>query len=324
MPSPERTGRTPRILVVANPVAGRRDFDESLGTITDYLEELGADYEIRRTKGDGDALEWVRTARGFDLVAAAGGDGTVMEALSGMIKNTEPVPLAQLPLGTANLLSRALGISSNLKKALETAFESGVVATMDVGYLPGHDRYFAIVAGSGWDAELIEDADRKMKNRLGFFAYVISGFRHLFDQTPSRVTIAIDGETRRFRAYEVMVINIGEIYGTGFALGKDLSPHDGKLDLAIASSRTVYGTVKLLSRILLRRFDGSSDLRYFSASHLKIEAEPPLKVEIDGEPVGETPFEVEVVPAGARMVVPRAYVEAKKLEFEELPGRVTL
>lgn len=310
------TSASPRVLVIVNPVSGQADFDESMSKIRTYLDESGADYEIRETQGEGDALNWAKEAREFDLIAVGGGDGTVMEAMSGMVKNPEPVPLAQLPMGTANLLARALAIPANLEKAFEVAFEKGVIAPLDVGYLTTHDRYFAIVAGSGWDAELIEDADREMKNKLGFFAYVFAGVKHLFDDKVSRVRIEIDGKRKRFRAHQVMVINIGEIYGSGFAFGKDLSPHDGKLDLAIASTSSVWGLIKLLTRIVFRKFDGSSDLRYFSASHLKIEANPPLKLEIDGEAIGETPFEVEVVPAGARLIVSPDYIEAKGIETE--------
>lgn len=305
-----------RILLIVNPVSGQADFDESMSTIREYLDEAGVDYEVRETQGEEDALNWAKEARGYDLVAVGGGDGTVMEAMSGMVKNPEPVPLAQLPLGTANLLARALAIPHNLKRALKIAFESGMVAPLDVGYLPTHDRYFAIVAGSGWDAELIDEADREMKDKLGFFAYVFAGVKHLFDGNISRVRIEIDGKVRRFRANEVMVINIGEIYKSGLALGKGLSPHDGKLDLAIASTSSIWGSIKLLIRILFRKFDDSDDLRYFSASRLKVEAMPPLKLEIDGEPIGETPFEVEVVPAGARLVVAPDYIEAKGIESE--------
>ncbi len=287
-----------------------------MSTIREYLDETGVEYEVRETQGEGDALNWARDAREFDLIAVGGGDGTVMEAMSGMVKNPEPVPLAQLPLGTANLLARALAIPHNLKRALKVAFETGVIAPLDVGYLPGHDRYFAIVAGSGWDAELIEDADREMKNKLGFFAYIVAGVKHLFDDKISRVRIEVDGKVKRFRAHEVMVINIGEIYRSGLALGKGLSPHDGKLDLAIASTSSVWGLIRLLTRILFRKFDGSDDLRYFSAAHLKVEAHPPLKLEIDGEAIGETPFEVEVVPAGAHLVVSPEYVEAKGIGTE--------
>lgn len=301
------------ILLILNPVSGQLDYEKSKEKIVAYLDQIGRTYEIRETQGEGDAFRWTKEAVGFDLVIVGGGDGTIMEGLSGMIKNRKPIPLAQLPMGTANLLARSLAIPTKLENALDLALEQGLVAKLDVGYLPEYDRYFAIVAGSGWDANMIQDADREMKNKLGFFAYIVSGFRHLFDLRRSRVRIKADEKEYLFLAHTVMVINIGEIYGTGLAIGKSVSPHDGKLDLAVAMSHTAWGFIKLLFRILFGRFTGSPDLKYLSASHLKVEAHPPLKLEIDGEPIGETPFEVEVVPNGAHLVVSRDYIEAKEL-----------
>ena len=309
---------TTSILVILNPVSGQLDFEDTLSIVTERLQGSGLEYEIRQTQRGGDALRWAKEASDYGLVIVGGGDGTIMEAMSGMIENPAPIPLAQLPMGTANLLARSLAIPVEIEDALDLALADGFVAALDVGYLPRHERYFALVAGSGWDALMIEDADRELKNKLGFFAYVVSGFRQLFNLQRSRVRVEIDGVPRLYMAHTVMVINVGEIYGSKVALGEAVSPHDGKLDLAIASSHSVWGFIRLLFRILLGRFTGDPELKYFSATRLAIEAHPPLKLEIDGEPIGETPFEVEVVPGGAHLVVPEKYVSAKGLPAEKL------
>lgn len=313
---PEAANRS-KLLVILNPVAGQKDSSKTRSTITKFLDSRDVDYELRETGGDGDALKWAKEAAGVDLVVVAGGDGTVMEAMSGMIENPRPVALAQLPLGTANLLSRALSIPTKLEDALELAIGTGVAVSMDIGFLVSHDRYFAIIAGAGWDAKLIADATREMKDKLGFFAYVISGIKNLFTLRSSRIQIEIDDKVENFRADSVAVINVGEIHGSGIAIGEKVSPHDGHLDLAIASTRGSLGIFRLLWRILTKSFDNSDELKYFTASHLKVSAIPPLKLEIDGEVVGETPFEVKVVPDGARLIVPRDYAQDKKLDFTE-------
>lgn len=306
------------VLVILNPVSGHHDYKQSKRTILDYLDDAGRTYELRETRGDGDALRWAREASGYDLVLVGGGDGTIVEAMSGMIKNPHPIPLAQLPMGTANLLARSMAVPIRLREALDLVFRDGVVASLDVGYLPEYDRYFAIVAGSGWDARMIEDADREMKNKLGFFAYVVSGLRHLFDLRRSRVTIEVDGKKYLFLAHTVMVINIGKIHGSGFSIGKAVSPHDGKLNLAVAMSHTFWGFVRMLIQILFGKFKKSRELKYFCAANIKVEASPPLKLEADGEPIGETPFEVKVVPGGSQLVVSPDYVEARGIESEPL------
>lgn len=83
-----------------------------------------------------------------------------------------------------------------------------------------------------------------------------------------------------------MVINIGEIMGTGLKIGQDISPHDGKLDLAIASPQTVGGILRLVYRLLTRRLDSYGDLKYFLASRIRITATPPLEVQVAGRPLG--------------------------------------
>lgn len=308
----------PRVLVIINPAAGQTDAAEILETTESALTAAGADFKIEQTRGEGDALEWAKSATGYDRVLVAGGDGTVMEVLSGMIKNPQPLPVGILPQGTANLLCRALAIPLNLTDALELALGDGVIVEVDLGYLPDHDRFFAIVAGSGWDAQLIGEATREMKNKLGFFAYVVTGVKSLFSLKSSRVTATIDGAPHFFRAHTLMVLNVGEIHGTPVAIGENVSPHDGHLDLLVASNSSLWGVVKVVFRLLTKRFHGGSELRYFKAKTLHLSAIPPLKLEIDGECIGEMPFSVEVVPAGARLIVPRDYAEAKSLKIGEL------
>lgn len=309
---------TKKLLVILNPVSGQGNYDEIKSEVEAALAKADVSFELRETQGEGDAFRWAAEAADFDLIIVGGGDGTVMEAMSGCIENEHNVPLAQLPMGTANLLARALAIPIKIKKALKLALEDGVSTQMDVGYLPEMERYFAIVAGSGWDAQLIADADRDLKNRLGFFAYVIAGVKNLFRLQNSRISLKLDGQEIRTKAHTVEVINVGEIYGTGIAIGENLSPHDGKLDLAVVTSNRLRGIFKLVWRLVTKRFGDDSSLRYFSASKIEVEADPPLKLQIDGEAIGETPYQVIVIPNGANLVVPRDYVEAKKLDFGEL------
>ena len=309
---------TLRVLVIINPIAGNTDAGKIIESLKATLTAAAIDFTSVETRGAGDALEWAKSATGFDRVLVAGGDGTVMEALSGMIRNSEPVPVGILPQGTANLLCRSLAIPIDFESALALALSDGVVTAIDLGYLPEHDRYFAIVAGSGWDAQLIEKASREMKDKLGFFAYVVTGIKSLFSLKSSNVSAIIDGKSYRFRAHTLMILNVGGIHGTPLAIGENVSPHDGALDLLVASNSSLWGVAKLVLRVLTKHFQGGSELLYFKASQFQLSATPPLKLEIDGECIGETPFSVEVVPSGIRLIVPREYAKAKSLHYEEL------
>lgn len=300
-----------RALVIMNPVAGQHDPGETRALVEQRLIRAQIGYEIRETQEAGDALRWAQQAAGdgFDLVVVSGGDGTIMEAMSGLIKGGSSVPLAQLPAGTANLLARALGLPTDHAEALEIVF-SGKPVRLDVGYLPREDRYFALVAGAGYDARLIGDASRELKNALGFGAYVVTGIKNLFTLRPARIELEVDGKRLRLRAHTVLIINVGEIDAANVALGPDIHPHDGKLDLMIMSSASLLGALRLALRILTRRFADTKGLRYMRAARIRMSARPPLPTQLDGEPLGTTPLEVEAVPGAALLIVPQSYSAA--------------
>ena len=300
-------------LVILNPVAGQHDPDKTRMLIEQRFLQEQLRYEIRETKEAGDALRWAEhaAAEGFDLVIVSGGDGTVMEAMSGLIKSGSTIPLAQLPAGTANLLARALSIPTEQVEALDTIF-IGASIRLDVGYLPREDRYFALVVGAGYDARMIADASRELKNILGFAAYIVTGIKNLFTLRSSRIELELDGQRLRFRAHTLLIINVGAIQDANVALGPNIQPDDGKLDLMIVSSASLLGALNILFRVLTKRFDGTSGLRYMSASRIRITARPALPTQIDGEALGATPLEVEVIPEGALLIVPQTYKDAQE------------
>ena len=302
-----------RILVISNPASGRHDPTQTRQVIEERCQQEQMAYEFRETQQAGDALKWAQAAQAenFDLVLVSGGDGTIMEAMSGLIKGGSQIPLAQIPVGTANLLARAIAIPTDQAEALDVAF-GGKAERFDVGYLPKEDRYFALVAGAGYDARLIADASRELKNALGFAAYIVTGIKNLFTLRPARIELEIDGQRRRIRAHTIMVVNVGQIESVGISLGPNIQPHDGKLDLLVVSSATIWGGLQILFRILTRRFSGHNDLTYYSASRVRITARPPLPTQIDGEELGTTPLYAEAVPQGALLVVPQEYQPVKE------------
>jgi diacylglycerol kinase (ATP) len=300
-----------RALVIMNPSSGQHEAEDTSALIEARLREGGLEYEVRTTGGAGDALTWAEAAagEGFDLVVAAGGDGTIMEAMSGLIRSKSDVPLAQIPAGTANLLARALTIPADIAESLDVIF-SGRVERLDVGYLPEHERYFALVAGCGYDARMMADATRDLKNVLGFAAYVVSGVKNLFTLRRAHIDLEVDGRRHVFRANTVMIVNVGQIGDAGPKLGENIHPHDGKLDVIIATSATVFGALRILFRILTGRFEGHSDLHYLSVEQVTITAKPALPTQIDGEAFGTTPLHAHAVPGGAVLLVPQSYQPA--------------
>lgn len=310
-PSVKGGAKYRRILVIMNPVSGQQDPDETTRLIEARAERAGVEVEIRRTEGEGDAEGWARGAadEGFDVVLTSGGDGTVVEAMTGLIRSGNKIPLAQLPSGTASQIALALSISRDLEEALELLFEApSKVVELDVGYLPQHDRYFALITGAGFDARVIEESPRELKRRFGFLAYVMVGVKELFRLKRRSITLELDGKTRRVRGHTAMVVNIGRIDNANISIGPDIWHHDGVLDIMVLGAEGLRENLALAWRLLRRNYKGSRDLRYYQAKkRVRITARPPLPTQIDGDVLGETPLEVEIVPDGVRVLVPEEY-----------------
>ncbi len=303
-----------RILAIINPVSGLQDPDDTEAMLRERAQKAGVELETRRTQGDGDALRWAEEAerQGFDLVFVSGGDGTVVEAITGLIHSDSSIPLAQLPSGTASLIALALGISRNHKKALDVVFgRQSKTVHLDVGYLPKEDRYFALIIGAGYDAHIMEDSPRSLKRRLGFIAYVLVGIKELFGLRRTNITLELDGEVKKVQAHTAMVVNIGRIDSANITLGPNIWHHDGTLDVMVVASVGLRDILRLTWRVLRRDFSNYRDLRFYKAKKVRISAETPLPTQIDGDPLGQTPLEVEVVPNGVLVLVPESYEPRK-------------
>jgi YegS/Rv2252/BmrU family lipid kinase len=264
--------------------------------------------ELRLTTGPGDATGWARDAgdEGFDLIVAMGGDGTLQEVVAGQARAEAKVPVSLIPTGTANVVAIALSLPWLPGPAVETIV-AGRVRRFDVGYLPRHDRHFILMAAVGYPARIIEDSSRKLKSVLGAFAYIWAGMRNLFRPGHARITIVADGKPHSFVAHTVLVTNIGSIGDINLRVSPDTSPHDGVFDLTIISSRTIWDLFLIVARMLSWRRPVPRRLRYVRSRELRIETVPPLPVQIDGESLGETPLEAEVLPEAVQLVVGARY-----------------
>lgn len=294
------------VLCIVNPVSGQHDATQTRQLLDTYLAETGIRYEVREAARVGDIEQWSRAAQGngFDTVLVCGGDGTVTEALTGLLKASVILPLAQLPVGTANFMAKALGIPAEPAAALKL-LSCGKVVPFDVAYLPEHQRYFVLIAGAGWGARLIEDAPHTLKRRFGLAAYLVAGSKNLFSLRRTKVTLTLDGVPRQIVAHTVLLANVGKL--RGFALGPGISPHDGKLDVIAISSSSPGDILKLVWRFFTRRLESHDGLSYYQAAIVRITAESALPVQLDGEPMGETPLCAEILPGRARMLVPTSY-----------------
>ena len=305
-----------RVLVVLNPSSGRGRADEAEGTIRTALEETGAVFEIRRTGGVDDAHDWAAAAadEGFDVVLAAGGDGTVTAVAHGLLESDSPLPLGVVPMGTGNGLARVLLLPMDPASAI-AALALGTVSAIDVVEVVEPVRATALLfLGAGLDADINRDADARAKARFGFLAYVGATARNLVRLRPHRVKITLDGVRHDVLAHTVSMFNAGRLVLSGVPIGPDTDPHDGLLDVAVLRSSNFWRALGGVARLITRA--GSRAL-LDRASEVRIEALPPLPVHLDGDVVGTTPLVARVRTRALKVIVAENYAALHAAANEE-------
>ncbi|MFE9654695.1 diacylglycerol/lipid kinase family protein [Micromonospora sp. NPDC006431] len=234
-----------------------------------------------------------------ELILVWGGDGMVQRCAD-TLAGTD-VPMGILPAGTANLFAGNLGIPTDLSEALRTALH-GPRRKLDLGRLNG--EHFAVMAGAGFDGDLIRDADRKLKGRLGRIAYVWTGLRHVRGElihTRIRVDGAdwFDGE-----ASCVLFGNVGTITG-GIPAFDDARPDDGALEIGVSTASGAVDWARTLGRMAAGRSADSPLVRITRGRQVRVRFAAPKTYELDGSARGTTRrLKVKAVPGALTVCCP--------------------
>ena len=278
----------------------------------------GLDAEFFETTRDDEGVGLTReaVAAGAQLIVAAGGDGTVRSCAQALAARQPPVstrpaptvPLAIVPLGTANLAARALGLPRRLDAVLAVAF-GGQQRLIDLAEADGLP--YAAMAGIGLDATVVGATPRLLKERFGWLGYAAAGTARL----PGRrheFTVRLDGGpplTRQARS--VAVGNAGLLPG-GFALLPGAALDDGVLDVAILAPAGPVGWGRVAYRVLTGSRHDDRRLERYRARRVEIQADTDLPREVDGELIapGRT-LTIEVRPAALLVRVPGASRSAR-------------
>jgi diacylglycerol kinase family enzyme len=298
----------PLAAVVVNPTKVD-DLQATRDTITricaehGWSEPLWLETTVDDT-GAGQAREAL--SRGADVVMAHGGDGTVRavaEVLAG-----SGTALGLLPAGTGNLLARNMDatlddVSGSVRVAL-----TGDDRPVDVGWMrfdeKGDERAFLVMAGFGFDAEIMANAPEGLKAKVGPAAYVVSGLAR-FNGPRVRVRLQIDDEeivTRRVRT--IVIGNCGKLLG-GVVLMPDAELDDGILDVVSIAPTGVVGWAAVFGRVITRQRKGHKRVEHWRGKSMRFRAEQPLEAQLDGDPTGEaTRLDVRVDPGALLVRVP--------------------
>jgi diacylglycerol kinase (ATP) len=287
--------------IVLNPNAGSAD---EIAAFEDRIARLPGT-ELVRTGSPGDATRLAREAceRGLPRVVAAGGDGTLHEVLQGMAGHFERVQLGLLPVGTGNDFARAVGIPADLDRAL-ALLDLGRELPIDVLRLEAEGTHWVLNASAGGFSAVVSDRlDSDTKDWWGTLAYSVTAVRALPELTTYRLRIRLDdGPVEEIAAWNVVVANAGWIAG-GLPVLPGAVVDDGRLDLLVVPEMPIAAFTLLLPQILLGKHADSPELVVRSGTRLRIESDPAMPLNADGEVVAGTPATYEVAHRALRFVV---------------------
>jgi YegS/Rv2252/BmrU family lipid kinase len=297
-----------RTFIILNPAAGQDDPVKLRRMIGGAFAARSAPFDLAATESPGHAERLAREAAGlgYRAVCVVGGDGTLAEAATGL--SGSMTPLAIIPRGTANQVAQNLSIPIDLEEAVDVAV-TGMATALDLGRV--NDRAFALVAGAGFDAAMMASATRELKERWGFGAYIFAAVKEALAATPRRFHIRADGRELEVDAVSVMVANVGELFSGYIPFRIPLGPspqlswQDGLLEIVVLAPRNPPELAMILWKAAHRKFGGDDRLIHFQAREITIDADPPIAVQIDGDPAGTTPVSAIAVPAAMQVLVPR-------------------
>ncbi|MBO6783185.1 MAG: diacylglycerol kinase family lipid kinase [Alphaproteobacteria bacterium] len=289
-------------LIIFNPTAGPRR-RRKLRAVLAALREAGVATVVCETVAPGDAERIAHQATGYRIVAAAGGDGTINEVLNGLRRRADPCVLAIIPLGTANVLARELGLDRSPPEDIAAAIAANTPRPVALGTANG--RSFVMMAGVGFDAHVVANVDVRVKRRIGKFAYVAASLAELVRYRARTYEVNIDG--RHETASSVVIAN-GHFYGGPYVVAPEASLDDPLLQVCLFRRTGRWNAIRYLWGLVSGRLGRFPDFDVFPATHLTVRAgaqcgadEP---VQGDGDIVAALPVDLAVVEGGLPVARP--------------------
>lgn len=268
---------TKRLLVIINPISGRKSKHKVVSTIVSSLDMQKYDVSIKFTSypGHGTVMAAEAVKEGIDIVVAVGGDGTVNEVARALVHTD--TALAIIPCGSGNGLARHLHIPMNVRKAVEI-INAGVVDTIDSMIVNGRPCF--CTAGVGYDAQV--SAEYAKESRRGLLTYVKKAIQGWFKYEPQEYIIEIDGQTIRRKAVAITCANANQ-WGNEFHVAPKASLKDGLIDVTIIHPIKFLHALAMPFQILGYSFDQNPDVESFKAASITIKSYKSVPFHVDGE-----------------------------------------
>jgi diacylglycerol kinase (ATP) len=295
-----------KVFVVFNPTAGNAEDSNAMrSTLAGHFTSPRWTSEIYETTGKEDLPAICRAAceRSVSLVIAVGGDGTVVGVANGLVNGK--VPLGIVPLGTGNVLARVLGVPLKVDEALDML--TGDHDVLEIDALKVEDRYFFSNVSVGLSPQMVEDTKSAQKERFGLLAYLWTVLKESRLFKLRRYTLTIDGQKQRINAAEVMISNTTLLEAPPHVWGPPETLADSQLEVYVVMAHTLGDYVRLVWDVLRHGGQSAAKFDHWTGQHsIRIDTDQGAQlVQGDGEVMGHTPVEIQMVPKALRVIRPK-------------------
>ena len=287
-----------KAMIIVNPSSGAEESENYTEKLKKQLDAVAAEFVIKKTKKSGDAKEFAEEAalNDYEAVFVLGGDGTVSEAVNGLMLHDSKLPLGIIPLGTVNNVARAIGIPMNPEKAIDS-LEQLTVQQIDVGKL--NDRYFISSTSVGPIPESVQEVDVDMKTKFGVFAYLIEGIKALRNDETYTFELDIDGE-KWTAEYSLLLIAMSNFVGGVGTIIPEAAIDDGLIHLVTLKETTAKEKLSLVPELFQNKEYTKDQLEHRSFKKARIrlleDIDKEINCTVDGDKGQTFPLEIEVLP----------------------------
>ena len=309
-------------LVVVNPNAGIGKVSRDWGKISRLMDEYGLAYQAVFTEGPMHAIDLVaeHIGEGYRKIIAVGGDGTINEVVNGIFKQkivpTTDVTVGMISVGTGNDWVRTYDIPMDYEKAVAVLKRERTMF-QDAGIVRFYNstvqtmRYFVNMAGLGFDGLVAKKTnDDKMQGRGNPLLYIKHLIGSLYSYTSCVSTVVVDGNEVREKIFSIGV-GIGRYNGGGMQQAPDACPDDGLFDLTMIKDLSKWSVLANVRRLYNGTIKKHKRVETLLGKSIRIHCETPVLLEADGESLGHSPFEFEIVPRSVRIIVNRDWSHAR-------------
>ncbi|PLT33318.1 diacylglycerol kinase [Bacillus sp. V5-8f] len=278
-----------RARLIYNPTSGREAIKKHLPEVLEKLEIAGYEASCHATTGEGDATRAARIAieRGYDIVIAAGGDGTIYEVVNGLADAEKRPKLGIIPVGTTNDFARAIHVPRSVETAIDI-IAAGHTMPIDIGKM--NDKYFINIAGGGRLTELTYEVPSKLKTMLGQLAYYLKGMEMLPSIRATEVSIEYDGKLFEGEIMLFLVANTNSVGGFE-KLAPDASLNDGMFTMLILKKTNLADFIRIAGLAIRGEHINDRNVIYEKANRIKVTSKEKMQLNLDGEFGGLAPAE---------------------------------